>query len=171
MLGVMEIVLNLTDTVDPIAIYAAIVATTVLAWDVWKWLREGPRLRVFANPGYKTIGIPTVDPDATWVMVKVTNVGTSPTTINMVGGAMYNNWIKRLLRKPSEQFFVATPVLAGMPKLPHVLDPGNEWTGLINQDDEFESMARQGLLYVGLYHSVGNRPIWRRLIIPPSSDG
>ena len=50
----MEITLQLIDKVDPIAIYAAIVATTLLIWDIVKWRRSGPRLRLRVMPNMET---------------------------------------------------------------------------------------------------------------------
>ena len=78
----MEITLNIVGEIDPVAIYAALVATTILIWDVVKWLRSGSRLKVRASPNMIFFN----DPDPrrhgkTYIYVTVINVGFSPTTI------------------------------------------------------------------------------------------
>jgi hypothetical protein len=42
----MEVSFTLADELDPIAIYAALVASVVLIWDIIKWAREGPKLKL-----------------------------------------------------------------------------------------------------------------------------
>jgi len=42
----LEISFQIVEEIDLIAVYAAVVATFVLAWDIVKWLRSGPCLRM-----------------------------------------------------------------------------------------------------------------------------
>ena len=82
---------------DPVAIYAAIVATAILIWDVAKWLRSGPRIKLRALPNMKMFN----DPDPrrkgkTYVIVNVTNSGSSPTTITQLARIIHERGDLRL---------------------------------------------------------------------------
>ena len=165
----MEITLNIVGEIDPVAIYAALVATTILIWDVVKWLRSGPRLKVRANSNMIILN----DPDPrrhgkTFISVMVTNVGSSPTTITNLGGVYFRNRWDQLRRKPDKQFVVTSPEAAKHLPLPHVLRVGEEWSGLIDQTPEFVQMAKNGLLYATVSQSVKSRPVNVRIIIPDS---
>lgn len=76
----MEITLHLFDKIDPVAIYAAIVATTVLVWDVIKWLRDGPRLHGSAGANMSIYDGSRRDDDL-YFTLDVSNTGSKPTTI------------------------------------------------------------------------------------------
>lgn len=165
----MEITLNFVAEIDPVAIYAALVATTILIWDVVKWLRSGPRIKVRMNPNMKIIN----DPDPrrtgkTFIYVIVTNVGFSPTTITNFGGVHFRNRWDQLRRKPDKQFYITSPEAAQHLPLPHVLKVGEEWSGLIGQTPEIVQMAKNGLLYAVVFQSVKRRPVSVRIIIPDS---
>ena len=163
----MEITLNIVGEIDPVAIYAALVATTILIWDVVKWLRSGPRIKVRANSNMKILNDP--DPSRhgkTYIFVIVANVGFSPTTITNFGGSHFRNRWDQLRRKPDKQFYITSPEVAQHLPLPHVLKVGEEWSGMIDQTPEFDQMAKNGLLYADVYQSVKSRPVSVRIIIP-----
>jgi hypothetical protein len=42
----MQFTIHLVDQIDPVAIYAAILSTLIFGWELYKWLRRGPKLRV-----------------------------------------------------------------------------------------------------------------------------
>lgn len=163
----MEITLNIVAQLDPIAVYAALVATAILIWDVVKWLRSGPRIRVRANPNMIFFNVP--DPlreGKTFIFVTVANVGSSPTTITNFGGTYFRNRWDQLRRKPDKQFVVAVPQAAQHLPLPHVLKVGEEWSGIIEQTAEIDQMAKNGLLYAAIFQSGKSRPARVRIIIP-----
>ena len=162
----MEITLNLVAEIDPVAIYAALVATTILIWDVVKWLRSGPRLRTRASSGMIIVG----DPDPrrhgkTFVSVIATNAGSSPTTITTLSMAHYKNPWDRFRRKPQSQFVVTMPETSPDQGLPRMLHVGEQWTGLIEQTSEVVEMAKNGLLYADIHHSVWDKPARARITI------
>ena len=162
----MEITLNLVAEIDPIAIYAALVATAILIWDVVKWLRSGPRIEVRANSNMIFFGDPDPHREGkTYIFVKVANVGYSPTTITNFGGKYFLNHWNKLRKKPDKMFIVAVPQAAQHLPLPHVLKVGEEWSGIIEQTPEVEQMAKNGLLYAEVYQSVKSGPIRARVII------
>ena len=163
----MELVLHIVDKLDPIAIYAAAVATAILIWDVAKWLRSGPRVKLRALPSMETFNDP--DPQRkgkTYILVVVTNIGSSPTTITHLAIAYYKNQWDRVRRKTKKQGIIIIGQASPHLPLPHVLRVGEEWSGMIEQNPELVQMAKNGVLYADVYHSVNNRPARVRIIIP-----
>ena len=163
----MEITLNIVGEIDPVAIYAALVATTILIWDVVKWLRSGPRLKTRANSGMQILNDPQRH-GKTYISVKAANVGSSPTTITNLALAYYKNSWDRLRRKPANNFVAISPEITPAHALPHILQVGEEWTGLIEQDAKLAEMAKNGLLYADIHHAVGDRPARSRITIQDS---
>ena len=52
----MQFTFTLADKIDPVAVYAALVATMVFAWNVYVWRNSGPRLNVTATMNMLVIG-------------------------------------------------------------------------------------------------------------------
>jgi hypothetical protein len=49
---------------------------------------------------------------------------------------------------------------------PHVLKPGEQWLGGIEQTSELEELSRNGHLYCGIHHSSSKKAIVAKLIVP-----
>ena len=157
--------LGLTMTTTDVAAWiGALTGTFVLLWDIFKWVRSGARIKVSASPNMTGFGSAAqLLGNNTCVVVEAINVGQSKTTITHLVGFHYQSWWNRLLRrKPSTTFLVPDPRPG---TLPHVLDIGERWLGMIEQNDELEKMSQEGCLYVGIYHSTGRQPKVQRLII------
>jgi hypothetical protein len=144
---------------DPVAVYAAIVSTVVLCWQIFVWFRAGPRLKISASPNMKTM--PSSD-KTTYVVANVRNVGTQQTTITHVIIHAYRNWWHRLRNKPSDTFIVNHRLPAAYP-LPHVIVAGRTFMSMIVQDEQVEKLSRERLLFVGIIHSFRERPILARV--------
>ncbi|MCH7888872.1 MAG: hypothetical protein IIA00_06295 [Proteobacteria bacterium] len=162
----MELTFQIVDKIDPVAFYAAIVATAILIWDVVKWLRSGARVQLRVSSDMKTFN----DPDPrrkgkTYIIGVVTNTGSSPTTITHLATAYYKNRWDQLRRKFSFRGIIIIAQAANHLPLPHVLKVGEEWSGMIEQDDEVVRMAKNGVLHAEVYHSVGKRPARARIVI------
>jgi hypothetical protein len=142
--------LTLADRIDPVAIYAATVSTCVLIWQIFVWLRTGPKLKVSASANMKTFGGFQQDDNA-YVLIKVRNVGTQQTTITHVVGFSYRSRWAHLRRKPSGTFVVNHSVAAY--PIPYVLGAGQTFMSMIVQDQSVEKQSRETLLFVGVIHS------------------
>ena len=152
---------NLTSFV---AWWGAIVATLVFLWDIYKWLKSGPSVVVSAQPNMQTFGGLTQSLGGTnYVVVEAVNKGNKKTTITHLVGYHYSSFIKRLLKKRSAAFFVANTGLTQ--PLPHILEPGERWLGIIEQNEDLEKMARQGYLYCGISHSLKAKAVLQRVRI------
>jgi hypothetical protein len=77
-------------------------------------------------------------------LITATNRGGQPTTITHVIIAQYPDWIARIRGKPDMQGAIPDPRPG---RLPHVLAPGEMWTGLVDQGDLTAKSKPGGLLY------------------------
>ena len=142
------------DTTDIIAVYAAIVATAVFVWDIYKWIRSGARL--YLSTFTEVYQSQTKD---RYIRVIVTNRGEVPTTIDGSSFLYYRDWLSRaksllllIWGKPDNIFPQKNTTL------PYVLKPGDVWRGLTVLDREMEERAKQGLLFFALYASHTKKP-------------
>jgi hypothetical protein len=72
---------------DVLAIYGAILATAVAAWDIAKFVFERPRLRVSCYVG--ATAVPGVGVTERGLLVySIANTGGKPIVVNTVGGAL-----------------------------------------------------------------------------------
>lgn len=148
--------------------WGASVATLVLLWDVYKWKRKGPRLLMRLSPNMQVWGDPHRE-GKTWVSVTVSNIGDAPTTIKGIGMEFYSNWYRRIRLRPNRAAVFPNP--NDTFPLPKVLNPGEEWLGLIPQERvdknrDLEELARTGYLIIWLSQSHRQREMRRRLTIP-----
>lgn len=154
------------DTTDIIAGYAAIVATGLLVWDVYKWLTSGPKImfRVLSNMKIYN------DPDYphTYILAEATNKGSLPTTLTTIGLQHYKNRFYQLIKRSEDTFAVGNTGLGQ--SLPRKLEPGDVWKGLIQQDKKIEYMAKRGLLVCELYVSHKKKPKAARVTLKSKNN-
>lgn len=147
---------------DVVAWWGAIIATSVLIRDIYKWKTAGAKIRFLVQSGMSMLGDPERE-DVTLVTARVTNIGDRPTTITTVGFKYYKNWWKKFRRKPSKAYVVPSPAFNHQ-VLPYILEVGQEWGG-VNQTEDLENMANDGYLIMEVYDSVHNKPSTGRVII------
>lgn len=145
-----------------VAWWGAIVATLVFLWDIYKWVKSGASVVVSVQPNMQSFGGPAQSFGGTnYVVVEAVNKGNKKTTITHLVAYYYSSLIKRLLRRQSQAFFVANTGLAQ--PLPHVLEPGERWLGIMEQNQDLEKMAGEGYLYCGINHSLKARAVLKRV--------
>jgi hypothetical protein len=112
-----------------IAAYATVVSTFVLGWDAYKWLHQGPKVRITAQTGMKIVGGAHVDPN-TYVSVTAVNYGDRATTITNMGFLYYRSWFNAYLRRnrSDQGFIITTPSQAQV--LPYRFEAGAQWIGM-----------------------------------------
>ncbi len=128
--------------------YAAIVATAVLAWDVVKYQRSGPQIKGDAKANWESYGISETEGDSL-TFVKITNTGDRPTTLVSWGLYWYPAGTS-LSDKKTRKSFIVKGGLAGQGKVPQKIEPGEVWTGVMKENEEYEQMLSEGTLMVGL---------------------
>ena len=159
----MEISFTFVDMFNPVAIYAAMVATAVLIWDVVKWYKSGPAFRGSVSPNMVMIGMPGYPKDQEYVVFRLSNTGSRATTLTHVGLQEYPNWLARLRRKSTRSAVINADF--DPYRIPYVLEPGHDYMGMALQSDELIEWSQCGNLYGVVYHSGSDRPLAFR--IPP----
>lgn len=158
----MDINISLSTT-DIVAWWGAIIATTVLVWDVFKWITSGAKIRLLVSSNMQMFG-GFEQNDKNYITLRVTNVGDRPTTISTIGGKHYKNLWSKLTNKVNQAFVIPNPALNNQ-QLPYVLDVGQEWMGGADQTEEIERMAKDGYLIMEVYDAVHKNPTKGRVII------
>lgn len=139
-----------------IAGYAAIVSTFVLGWDAYKWLNQGPKLKVTAQTGMKIVGRGQIDPK-TYVSATVVNCGDRATTLTNMGFLFYESWFKAYFRRnrADQAFIITTP--SDVQVLPYRFEAGAQWIGMADQDESVDRMIREGYLSAVIYSSTSGK--------------
>lgn len=136
-----------------VAIYAAIVATGALFLEVRRWFESKPRLFISVSKNMRLIGAGYKD-GQTYLVVNVTNRGGLPATLTNLSVMRYPTTIARLRRRHDRAGVVANPAGSfGGPGIPHFLEPGKQWTGMILYDHELSDMAKGGIFCIGIFAS------------------
>ena len=144
----MEITIS-SGQIDLIAIYAAIVATLVLVWDIVKWWRKGARLYMRCNTNM--IMIPDSS-DQKYIVANIANNGDLPTTLQSMSYIHYSSkW--PLIRKRDNKAYLVNET-----SLPYILRPGEYWQGMSLQDEKLEKLAEKGCLFCEIHHSGSRKP-------------
>ena len=152
-------------TTDPVAIYGAVVATGAAAWDVYKWwYSERLKLSGFVSPNMQAFGEASTALTAgkTYTMLRIQNRGSVPCVVQLVHMRQYKNWFNQLRRKSAMQAVVNHSPLFGAP-LPHRIEKGDEFSTGLLQNEEFERWSREGRLYVGISHTMSEKPFMLRV--------
>ena len=158
------------DTTAIAAWWGAVVATVVLLWDIYKWKYDGPRLLMRVFPNRKVINNP-VREGKTWVSVVISNVGTRPTTLKVIGVYRYKSLVDRIRGNTAKEWVIPNP--SDTSPLPHILKPGEEWTGYIPQkrdDINLEEMAKNNhlIIWASLSHTSKEKKV--RLFFKPKPE-
>ena len=148
-----------TTDLDPIAVYAAIVATAALLLCLVQWHRSGARLTGHA------IGNMRVHPDPsnrTYINLTVYNRGSRKTTVTGLAISAYRSWWASIIGRRSELFAIQRPLYVD---LPLSIEAGHYFTAGIPQTDDLAHHSRDLRLYVELTYVDSDRPL--RLRIKP----
>jgi hypothetical protein len=152
---------SLKGEIDLIALYAAVVATGVLLWDVVKWWRSGPRLKGKVSTNMATINMGPMDND-THVIIDLSNIGDRATTLKGLYITGYESRCARLRGKARYNAFIRSGLEDSYP-VPGSLGLGANFKASFMQTPDIEESSRKLLLYVQVVHSAGTL----ELRIPP----
>ncbi|QKO21360.1 hypothetical protein [Rhodoferax sp. BAB1] len=151
-----------------IAWWGAIVATTVLIWDVVKWARSTAivRLVVRANTWYpdsevvreKSTEHGVSQELKSYLHIELSNVGSMPTTIMGIEA-------QKALKKGTVSQSGPTFVPHYGNKLPYVLRPGEVWSCRADQEVLF-GLPGQAPLELFVYLSHKAKPVRKRIPTP-----
>jgi len=138
---------------------ALVISLVVLAWDVFKWSRTGPRIVMRAMPNRVQVPKALSTPD-TNIFVEISNNGDTPTTLKNLGIFHYDSFAKWIFRNASYTAVITIPN-PNFP-IPRPLEPGTMWQGFMNQEP-VEGMLRSGWFYVWCDCSHSKRLIKTRV--------
>jgi hypothetical protein len=145
---------------NPITVYSAVVATGVAAWQVYTYFRDGPRLRLTTGGNRVIVNAAGMQPSS-YIVVNAVNVGNRATIIQAVGMRVFDNrW--QWLRRRGGTTYIFNVATAGN-AVPHVLEPGHPFMGLVLQTPEWVKLSREKFTYMIVSHSVGKRDLLVRL--------
>jgi hypothetical protein len=142
---------------DSIAIYAAVLSTIVFCWQVFIYLRNGPRLRVTAAAGMRVFG--PVPDQGEYLAITATNVGNAATTITHVVVMGYDPAWGRL-RGPKEKYVLGRSTAD---HAPHPLAPGAGFLATYPHDPEIVRLSREFKLYAGVVDAVSGKETVKRV--------
>lgn len=71
--------------------WGAVIATFVLLWDIYKWKRSGPIIKISVTPNLKVYPSDPLTNNKTWIHIMVTNSGNQPTTLTNLCGFYYKS--------------------------------------------------------------------------------
>jgi hypothetical protein len=157
-LGFGTVTVTFASKFDPVAVYAAIVSTVVLFWQIFVWFRAGPRLKLSASPNM----LMSPSDGKTYIVANVRNIGTQQTTITHVLIYAYPNWWARFRENPSLTAIVPHTLPAAY-SIPFVIDVGHTFLTMIVQVQELEKRSRDELLFIGIIHSFRDKPLLARV--------
>ncbi len=137
----------------------AVAGLLALAWEVIRWRREGPRLRLHASATMRLI--PDTDPRPI-LMVWVTNTGTSLATLTSFTLHTFPTRWSRIRFRPSQSWVTGGEFAVGG-ALPHELQPGQQWMAGVRQDPPFVKHVTSGQLWIGIHYAASDKPALRRV--------
>ncbi len=146
--------------------WGAIIATSVLVWDVYKWKRRGPNV-VIRVQGDMTCMQGSEAIPGKWITTRVANVGDGPTTLESLGLLYYRNLWSWIRRKPDQSFWTQAPGFSQ--QLPFKLESGATWDGRGEQTPDLIAKANDGYLFCSVLHSSSKRPVTCRVRIRKSN--
>ncbi len=141
--------------------WGAVVATITGAWNIYKSITSGARIKVKAQPEMQVF--PEMPPYGKTIFIRLeaVNVGTTPTKITNVIG--YFPIKRTCLGKYKKQNFVFPLQDARYGGQVHqTLNPGDDWYHLIPQR-EIQKNSPLGMVYIGLCHNQSEKPIYVRV--------
>lgn len=152
---------------DWVATYAAVVATAVMLWDVYKWRVERKvLLDGRATPGMVAAGsaINPITDGNRYVVVRVANQGSVPCVVTTLALMSYSSVFNYWRNRNNRAGVIVNPVSElTQCRLPYKLEPGSEFVGMILQDAELEDWTRKEVVYAAVYHSMSRLPYRMRV--------
>ena len=147
-----------------VAWWGAILSTIVFVWDIYKWRRSGPKLRLRVQTGMEMLNASEHE-GKTLLVIEVVNYGERPTTITNAVFVSYSSLWSRLRKRHSKVFLL--PIPSTEQPLPFELKPGTIWRGIGVQQQGLEDAARNGYLYCLVAHSHRGAPLRQRVKLTP----
>lgn len=157
-------------TTDLVAWIGATTGVASFFWNIYTKVTAGPKLVV--NACANMVQMPPPPKNPRFLRITVQNVGTAPTTLtNVAFFQMHPKWKRILYKLHLRKWDAETRALLNDyrgPQIPHKLEVGSEWVGLMEQDATFEEgWLKTTRLHCAVYHSFSKRPATTKIIQGP----
>lgn len=129
---------------------------------IYKWKTAGAKIRLNVQSNRK-IFPPLTPEDKTYIMAVATNIGTINTTITHLSFELYKDRFDLLRRKVDQYFYVPKPEIVEQNSVPYVLKPGENWTGIAEEDGKLKEFAKEGIVICCLSHSFHKKSVKKRI--------
>ena len=149
--------INFKTEIDPVAVYAAVVATVAMAHTIYQALRTGPRLSGSTSANMKLI--PSID-DATYISINVSNKGSRRTTVTTLAVMAYPSLLAKWRNRADQTFIIPNPLQVSPPK---ALEPGDYFIAMSHQTSEMVKLSNTRRVYIHVYYVDGRKPLRIRL--------
>ena len=140
--------------------WGAILATIVFVWEIYKWLRSGPRLVINVAPNMQ-LALQAGVEDRLHIAITVSNVGDATTTITHLFGCAYKNRLASLRNKRCKTLIYSPSLTVNYPT---TLEPGKTWTAWIPQAEALDSLKPSRYIKIGVLHSMSKRPAFSSIV-------
>lgn len=147
--------LTINAEIDLISAYAAILSSLIGAWEFIKWKNRNS-IKLICTPNMEFF--PSND-NKIYIVANVTNKGSQPTTLTHFIAYYWENRFDKLFKRNRQNFLICSETI------PKVLNPGEQWMGQAEQNEDIEDKAKNGLLYIGVIHSMNDGEILQRIKI------
>lgn len=150
--------------VDVVAWVGASTGVLALLWNVYTWWRSGPQLLIRLLPGMQPLRGP---PDRVLLFVEVRNIGDRATTLRQAFITRHTSRWSYIFRPGRPQRGQAIPQFGTDGQdLPHRLEPGDAWSGSLQETPAMHEFASEGIVSFEIHHAASRRPVRSRLRFP-----
>ena len=139
------------DASDYAAWWGAIIASLALLWNIVTAIRDGPKINTRVNPNMQYFPEDDHTAGKKYICLTATNVGRYTVTVTSYCG-YYANSLREIIMRKQQHFIVNVTRELSSP-LPHVLEPGTQWKGMLDQGGFYEENSAPKYLFVGIAHS------------------
>jgi len=155
--------------IDIIAVSALVISIFNLAWNIWEWWCNGPKLRIDIFTDMKENGnflqkiIDEEHNNSRLFSIKISNIGTWPTTLEFIALEAY----KRIIIKVKDKIkptMVVKDFNRSSANLPCLLKPGEVWNGVFTQSKEIQELLENNLLILVVSTTHRKKPFKKLMI-------
>lgn len=147
--------------------WGSITGTLALGWEILRWYGSGPKLKVRAVCDMQILQGSKLGEES-YVSVSVRNVGDQPTTITHFMGKHFPSWFSRYVQRRG-RLFAVIPGPEG--RVPHLLGPGETWAAMVIQSEVESLYGGKGSIFIGVQHSMSEKPALVKLVMPRGTKG
>ncbi|PHZ83481.1 hypothetical protein [Paremcibacter congregatus] len=145
--------------------YAASLSTFVLLFELYKWFKSGPKLRVTVTPNVKGMG-GYYDPAGLHTQFDIVNIGDQLTTITSITLYQYKNIVQRMLSRSVSKYVIELNRSASgylSDAVPYDLKVGETWRSFSYQAKHMQELSKNDIYIYEIQDSWRKKPYRRKV--------